>query len=196
MAQIDSAILRFLINACWQICLIIGAGALADRLLRRSPARFRYLLWAAVVSLCVIVPALPHGTLPAVTNRTETFRFVLDASGVFASETARTAAGWLTAAYAVFLLVCAARLIAGLRRVNIWLGNAEPLEQEVLLSDAVPTPVTFGFANPVILLPRSFAESAGAAMIEAVLAHERAHIARNDFAWNLFLLLIAMWIPV
>lgn len=192
MTQIDSAILQFLVNACWQICLIAAAAALADRMLQRAPARFRFLLWATVLCLCIIVPLLPHGTLPAVTNKTPTFRFVVDASGALTNQNVRTAASWLTVAYGLFLIVAALRLVVGLRRVNDWLRDSEPLSQQVRLSSLVPAPMTFGMRIPVILIPRSFAAAASKSTLDAVLAHERAHIARNDFAWNLFLLLIAL----
>ena len=192
MAQIDSAILQFLVSACWQIFLLICAGALADRVLNQAPARFRYILWAVVLCLCVVVPALPHGVLPSVTNKTKTFRFVVDATGALTSPGARAAAGWLSAGYLIFLAIAAGRVIAGLRRVNSWLQIAQPLHDEILVSDSVSTPMTFGLRRPVILLPREFAANAAGPTLDAVLAHERAHIVRNDFAWNLCLLLLAM----
>lgn len=56
---------------------------------------------------------------------------------------------------------------------------------QVLKSGLVNSPVTYGFLKPVILLPASIAFSLTPAQLEAILAHELAHIRRNDYLINL-----------
>ncbi len=56
MATIDWKILVFVLNALWQVPLAIAVGLLGDRLLRRSPARLRHLLWLAVLAVAVALP--------------------------------------------------------------------------------------------------------------------------------------------
>ncbi len=58
-------------------------------------------------------------------------------------------------------------------------------EAELLSSAAVAGPVTLGFLRPVLLLPDGFVESCAPNDLLAALAHECAHIRRNDFAKNL-----------
>ncbi len=57
MATLDGLILTFTLNGLWQIPAAVLAGALGERLLRRSPARLRHALWLAVLAACVLLPA-------------------------------------------------------------------------------------------------------------------------------------------
>jgi bla regulator protein BlaR1 len=52
-------------------------------------------------------------------------------------------------------------------------------------SALVKVPVTLGYLKPVILLPAGLASGLAPAELEAVLAHELAHIRRNDFIINM-----------
>lgn len=62
----------------------------------------------------------------------------------------------------------------GLRRaVDVW---------ESTLTCA---PIVVGYLKPVVLLPASLAASIPAAQLEAILAHELAHVRRHDFLLNL-----------
>jgi beta-lactamase regulating signal transducer with metallopeptidase domain len=63
MERIETLALTFLLNALWQVPALVLAASLADRLLRRGPARLRHALWSAVLALCFLLPAaslLPH----------------------------------------------------------------------------------------------------------------------------------------
>lgn len=55
----------------------------------------------------------------------------------------------------------------------------------LLESARVRTPLTIGWLKPVILLPIGFVNHLSINEIEAVLAHELAHIARRDWLFNL-----------
>ncbi|MCC7245603.1 MAG: M48 family metalloprotease [Saprospiraceae bacterium] len=57
-------------------------------------------------------------------------------------------------------------------------------------SAAVPGPVTLGWWRPVILLPIALVNRLSPAEVEAVLAHELAHIARHDWLFNLMQALV------
>lgn len=63
------------------------------------------------------------------------------------------------------------------------LGIARPVR--LGLVDDLPTPVTAGWWRPVILLPASLASGMPLELIEALLAHELAHIRRHDYLVNL-----------
>lgn len=64
----------------------------------------------------------------------------------------------------------------------------------VLLCDAVG-PAACGIRRPLIMLPRSLAESLAAEQIDAVLAHELTHLQRHDIAigWLQTLVQIVWW---
>ncbi len=72
-----------------------------------------------------------------------------------------------------------------LRRAN---GRA----LEVLVSEEVGMPATAGLWRPVVLLPKVIAGSAPSCDLDAVLAHESAHITRHDFVCNLILEVLAI----
>ena len=54
---IERLALTFVVNALWQVPLAAALGLAGDRLLRRSPARLRHLLWLAVLGVAVALPA-------------------------------------------------------------------------------------------------------------------------------------------
>lgn len=60
----------------------------------------------------------------------------------------------------------------------------------VLQSTLARVPVVIGWWKPVVLLPASLLTGLPAAHLEAILAHELAHIRRHDFAVNLLQTLI------
>lgn len=119
------------------------------------------------------------------------------------------------------LLYFAVRLVWGLRQTRIlarsasritltgdaalrWvqhcqrLGITTPLP-EIAASPQGIGPVTVGLRRGLVLLPSAFLESIPAADLDAVLAHELAHIHRHDFAKNLLYGLVSLpiaWYPV
>lgn len=56
---------------------------------------------------------------------------------------------------------------------------------QIYQSSKVSLPVVIGFLKPIILLPIGLAANLSQKQIEAILAHEIAHIKRNDFIINL-----------
>lgn len=56
----------------------------------------------------------------------------------------------------------------------------------VLRSALAQTPLTFGWLRPVVLLPASALTMLTPAQVQAILAHELAHVCRNDFLVNVF----------
>ena len=102
-------------------------------------------------------------------------------------------------AYLGGLMMAGSRLLAGLFLLGRWTRAARPATCPVwlealgrarhaapggarlrlLVSDSVPSPLSWGWRNPVILIdPDTIAESDEA---DAILAHEVAHIARRDW---------------
>lgn len=58
MQSVSQLLLTFVLNAGWQIALITAAAALCARLLRRTSARHKHLLWAAALALALCLPVL------------------------------------------------------------------------------------------------------------------------------------------
>jgi beta-lactamase regulating signal transducer with metallopeptidase domain len=63
------------------------------------------------------------------------------------------------------------------------LGIARPVRLGMV--DDLPSPVTAGWWLPVVLLPASLASGMPVDLLEALLAHELAHVKRHDYLVNL-----------
>ena len=100
--------------------------------------------------------------------------------------------------YLAGLLLVALRLGMGLATLNRWTASAREIsapawtealrrsraagapDARLLVSEHVPSPMSWGWRNPVILLdPATLARAEDA---DAVVAHEMAHVARRDWA--------------
>jgi bla regulator protein blaR1 len=102
-------------------------------------------------------------------------------------------------AYLGGLAMVGSRLLVGLFMLSRWSRGARPVDSRawqdaferarwsapngervrLLVSDEVPSPLSWGWLNPVILIdPDTLADDAEA---DAILAHEMAHIARRDW---------------
>jgi len=102
-------------------------------------------------------------------------------------------------AYLGGLAMVGSRLLVGLFMLSRWSRGARPVDSQawqdaferarwtapngervrLLVSDEVPSPLSWGWLNPAILIdPDSLADDAEA---DAILAHEMAHIARRDW---------------
>ncbi len=99
------------------------------------------------------------------------------------------------------------RLIAQLTEVRKLRKNSQPFENleiqsltdrlvislgirrkiEVRTTERAHSPVTFGVWTPVILLPAALIFQLSPTHLEAVIAHELAHVKRNDYLSNLLL---------
>jgi beta-lactamase regulating signal transducer with metallopeptidase domain len=62
-----------------------------------------------------------------------------------------------------------------------------PRKIEIRTTGRAHSPVTFGVLAPVILLPAALVFQLSPAHLEAVIAHELAHVKRNDYLSNLLL---------
>lgn len=66
------------------------------------------------------------------------------------------------------------------------------LKKKVYLGESsyVKSPLTFGHLKPIILFPVGLVVNLSPKQLESLLAHELAHIVRNDYLMNLFLSLV------
>ena len=111
---------------------------------------------------------------------------------------------WVTAAWVLGVSALSLRLLLGLAGVQRWRRRLEPLPHElqstvailaermglrdfgrVFVSKFVPQPLAVGCLRPLILLPAAMLAQMPPEMLEAVIAHELAHIRRLDLWVNL-----------
>lgn len=82
------------------------------------------------------------------------------------------------------------RPTADLKIFTAYHSNLLSIKKTVTLwfSNAVQTPVTFGFVKPVILFPVSLVNNISAEQAELIILHELIHIKSKDYLLNWFLL--------
>lgn len=189
--------------AWWiQIALIIALCAGLPWLLRLRIPRSRLWYWHALLALCLALPfvepwAEPSASDSAVSVTTGSIRVIHTA------EPQRFHLDWLTLTLLTLasgVVLRLAWLSLGVYRLRRYRAAAVPLENssdrisglllniaphaEILQSDQVASPVTYGLRYPVVLLPPRFA-ALGIREQASVICHELIHIRRRDWAFTI-----------
>ncbi|MGY0611569.1 M56 family metallopeptidase [Luteimonas sp. A501] len=204
------ALASALLHSLWQCTLLAGAAWLALAALSRSSAALRHTVAMGFLLAMVAAPAstlLCFWTLPAARINTGWLPVIsapqADAVGGFVQQSSHVAAlvtlFWL-AGVGVMLL----RRFGGLRMVRSleerpcerlpaeWQQRMDAMRRAlgigrtvvVHLSADVVGPFTARLFRPVIWLPVSLLTQLPREQVEALLAHELAHVARMDWLWN------------
>ncbi|HYD13705.1 MAG TPA: M56 family metallopeptidase [Allosphingosinicella sp.] len=199
-----------LVDATLKSALLCLLGMAAQGAMRRRSAALRHLVWLTVLVCCILLPfaliawrlaapglpfapvhdavmaltpslpaAIPPGAIEAVDRIWSGDGGVLRAGMPATAVTLVWLAGFLVAGVRSLIAYRAATAIAR-RAMPSAIGGAPP-GVTVRLSPELSAPALFGIRAPVILLPVE-AERWPGDRLEAVLAHEAAHIARRDCA--------------
>ncbi len=201
-----------LIHALWQCAAVAASAWMGFRILRNRGAQARYLLGCLALGLML---ALPVATLfgfwqgpsagaagspsagPAV--------LILRSSESLETTGLRPWLPWVIAAWTAGVCVMTLRLAGGwfwiqrLRWVQtepaepVWQARLTSLARQLgirrslrlLKSGAVEVPMVLGWLRPVILVPVAIFTAMEPRALEAILAHELAHIRRHDYFVNL-----------
>ena len=189
---------------CAQIALLAAVAAAVAALFRLRPAPARLLYWQVLLAACLALPliepwqretvvvtpsvelAAPVAAMPASPAPAPTPRRIPWPDAVL----------WVLGAGVAFRL---GRFALGLARLRRYRRTARPLDPlpepvdrarrelgvfpEMALSAEVSGPVTFGFADPVILFPARFLEWDPAHQA-AVACHELLHVRRRDWLFT------------
>lgn len=184
-------------------CLVLAAGALAVMyLLRVRTAAARHAVWTVVTAAMLLLPALSPLFPPfplRVLRRTTVVQRAISLPEVRTREVASAAPApvqapaphrfnWRQAAAAVYaagFLLFLSRLAASYVFTRRLVRAGRPVELSMVAgvceSDWITVPVTVGFRNPKILLPKAWREWP-AEKLAAVMTHEQVHVRRADWA--------------
>jgi beta-lactamase regulating signal transducer with metallopeptidase domain len=214
MTPILSAFSAALLHLVWQGLLVTILLWVALFLLRNSSPTARYLASCAALAAMAVLPAIttwlvwfaPASPLPSPAG----FALaplpppeMLGAPST-ASRWTDLAPTWVLPVWSCGVLLFSLRVIWGCRQVSL-LGRrgvpaAEPIPETVrqlagrmgltrrvqaMISVMPDGPSVVGWLRPLILLPASAIAGLTPQQLEAVLAHELAHIARRDYLVNL-----------
>lgn len=204
----------FLLNALWQVPVVVLAASLGERLLRRGPARLRHALWLAALACCILLPAIslipeaPPAPSPAPAIGLMAPATAVDpapAPAFEAPEVPPDLSNAVALLYGLFLAAGAFRLGRSWWKARRLARTASPAvlseeaaaiarrcgeafglaEVDLRVSGRVPGPVTLGALRPVVLLPPAFLAESTADELTSALGHEMAHVRRRDYALHL-----------
>lgn len=210
--QLGLTLLHFL----WQGTLIGALYCLALLIGRPASAQTRYNLAVGTLLALGLTPfltffylgsasAIPGSAMAA--EGVAVMQLVISATS---TEQATSLLAWTVAGWLAGVLVLSLRLILGwhyitrlkrsakrealvhLAPVLDRLRSTMAIRKPVVLavSDRIPSPVVVGWLKPLILFPPALVTRMSSAQVEMVLAHELAHIRRNDHLINLFQIVI------
>jgi periplasmic protein TonB len=185
-------ILNNLVLYCLQIGMLVGVAAFVPALLRLRQPGARLVYWYILLAVCLLLPlqpwkpALIAGTvqistiITAVRPATHATRYFMPRSEMILI---------LLAAGIVFRL---GFLVVGFWKLRRYRQRSQALqptptwgvEAALRISADLPSPVTFGWRKPVVLLPERFPMLDGRVQ-DAILCHEVLHVRRHDWLFTL-----------
>jgi TonB family protein len=180
-----------------QVFLLISMGAILPAVFRIRHPRCRLIYWYALLCACLVLPAVQPWQSPMVSVAAQ------QSPEAAASGSNSPAPGDAVQWARMFLWILFAgivarlcRLVVGLWRIRRYKISAraveclpEPMRRArklaarsavICVADEDIGPATFGFFNPVIILPRSFVGLQEDAQC-AIVCHELLHVRRKDW---------------
>ena len=214
LPSLVSAIGWALIHFLWQGLLIACATAFLLMLLRNARPQIRYVLSCFSLFLCLLLPLLEVlGQLNKAVGATPYSETISSAviGGINNSQLSLVATwlhanmDWIVLWWLVTVFLLCVRLALGLiwisgyqddKRSSFdaqWQQRLTTLAQQFGLQRHVglrvvadlESPITVGFLRPMVLLPAALISGMPVPLLEALLAHELAHISRFDYVVNL-----------
>jgi beta-lactamase regulating signal transducer with metallopeptidase domain len=202
-----------LLHALWQGLAIGALAAPALRTLRHASPQARYATACTALAACVLWPALTLWRLAASTATTATTaspdatglaREPLRIDAIAATGSLDSVLPWLVALWACGAALMLLRTAVGLHWVaylrrraqriaeGAWALRMQALSRRFGLGD-VPLavfegdggPLVAGLWRPMVFVPASLLAKMPPELLEALLAHELAHIRRHDYLANL-----------
>ncbi len=182
-----------------QIGLLVGVVALAPVLLRMRSPHARLLFWQVLLVACLALPFVRSWRQEVLTGTAIQISAIVQVAAATAAAPIQhrpipftTIALWILAAGIAIRLTL---LVVGLARLAAYRRRGEELPREfgipgtsaraaLLISEDVAGPVTFGWNEPVILLPANFPDLEPA-MREAIICHELLHVERRDWLFTI-----------
>ncbi len=200
MESIVPALGWALLHFVWQGLVVGAVAALVLALLRHASPRWRYAVCALALLVCLYLPLVHMGWMLTGVHALASQPFELPAW----LQSLSTQLPALVGAWSLGVGLMALRLGAGLAWVGMLRGRAVPapavwqarldtlacklgVQRAVLLQllPDLPSPITVGFLRPLVLLPSALLSGMPVHLLEALLAHELAHVRRWDYLANL-----------
>lgn len=182
-----------LLNFIWQGLVIGAVAALLLALLRGAPARWRYAVCAFSLALCLLLPLVQ--CLDVAPSDTD----LIGELSPLAEQMPALVGAWALGAGLMFgRLALGLAWVARARRRSTaapaeWQARLDALARRLGLTRPVRLrllpelagPIALGTLKPCVLLPAALLTRLPVDLLEALLAHELAHVRRWDYLANL-----------
>ena len=200
-----------LIHFIWQGTLLGFATAIALLLMRKACPEHRYVVACAALLACVLLPAFNiwhglHGDDAASSGTVfNDVNAAIAASGdaVNLLDALQAHMDWIVGFWALCAALLSLRFALGLA----WIGKVQTHGKQdahwqvhvgnmaerfgitrtikLVVVEHLESPLTAGWWRPVVLVPAALFAGMPPDLLEALLAHELAHIKRHDYVVNL-----------
>jgi bla regulator protein BlaR1 len=199
-----------LLHFVWQGALIGCATGVALIALRNAGPRRRYMVACTALLLCLAWPAMELAGRLSGTSAVGAGVLLVEQIRSAAQGGEAGLPAWLQAKLPLLVLgwaACSAALALRMALGLLWIGRvakqqagdphwqarltamalALGVTREIRLRivDNLASPITAGWWRPVVLLPASLVSGMPPELLEALLAHEMAHVKRFDYLVNL-----------
>ncbi len=210
-----------LVHFVWQGFVIAIVLAMMLLVTRKAKAQWRYAIACAALLSCAALPAwkflqaLERGTSIEVVLQTTAQVSTPTSEAhplIQVGNIIQTNLHWIVLCWALVVCLLSIRLFLGLwwlqgygsgqrGQVNrYWQAQLDELAQQFTLPGRVllrvvkdiDSPLTIGWLRPMVLVPASLVTGMEPSYLQALLAHELAHIRRHDYLINLIQNLIEM----
>jgi len=211
--SLASALGWALIHSLWQCAALAALAWIAFRALRARGPQARYLLGCGVLALMLALPLATFFVLwspvrlgsESALEGAEVALLLVRSAALPADPALRPFLPWLIAAWIAGVSVMSLRLAGGwawiqrLRWVGtepveaLWQARLDALVRQMALRRPVrlrstrmaEVPMVLGWLSPLILVPAALFTAMEPCALEAILAHELAHVRRHDYFVNL-----------
>ena len=186
-----------------QIGLLVGVAAFVPTLLRLRQPGVKLIYWQILLAACLLLPLQPWKQVVA--SGTVEVTTVMTAVHPVQRSTPAHLMPRSEIALLVVLAGVAIRLgwlAVGFWKLRRYRHHSRPLEPaptwsveaSLLVSGEIASPVTFGWRQPVVLLPANF-PALELPVQEAILCHEIMHVRRRDWLFTVAeeLVRAALW---
>ncbi len=181
--------MEVLLNSLWQGAFVVAMAAGVTGFVPQRHAATRYAVWFVALFALAVLPIASQfsfgdssSAIPSSVIRTTSV-----ASHV--AEAAATTSGfWLAIAWVAGIAFNFVRLALSCLRIARIVRSAVPateLGTNVCISSLITIPIAAGLLRPVVVLPEALAATLDPTDLRSIVAHERAHIKRNDVLGNL-----------
>ena len=199
-----------LLDFVWQGALVGCATAMLLLALRNARAEMRYVVACSGLLLCLLWPACAlvlrlGGDADGASAALPLGQLLIGGAAQADSwlDTVQRNLSWMVGAWACCAAALALRMVLGL----LWIGRAARRETgdaqwqarlctlargfgidravRLRVVDGLASPITAGWLKPVVLVPAALVSGMPSQLLEALLAHELAHVRRGDYLVNL-----------